>query len=124
MQNSKLPSIIRGKPKAKLGSNSTSLLNSVTSTAGNAAYSAFSYFSGASVAVEPVKADYVTFTKFADVELVEGQPPTSCLLVGFISGFQIWDISQSMKILSRSVKKTDLKITEMMYVSCILLDSS
>lgn len=112
MQTAKVVTI-RGKPKA-LGSNSASLLNSVTSTAGNAAYSAYSYFSGATNPVEPVKSDYVTFTKFEDVELVEGQPPTPCLFVGFMSGFQIWDISQSVKILSRSVKKADLKVTEMM----------
>jgi hypothetical protein len=114
MQTAKVVTI-RGKSKT-VGSNSASIINSVTSTAGNAAYSAYSYFSGVTNPVEPQKSDFVTFTKFEDIELLEGQPPTACLLVGFMSGFQIWDISQSVKVLARSVKKADLKVTEIMYV--------
>ena len=120
------PKIVKGKPKPieTTASVATSFLSSVGTTAGSTAYSVLTYLSGTTNNTVPTteeKKDYVTFTKFEDVELVEGQDPTPCLLVGYQSGFQIWDLSQSEKVLARNVKKTDLKITELMCVLSLLL---
>jgi hypothetical protein len=110
------PRIVKGKAKPEV--TTTSFLTTVGSTAGNAAYSAFTYLSGAtpSATVEEKK-DLVTFTKFAELELVEGQEPVHCLMIGYQSGFQIWDLSQSEKYLAANTKTLDLKVTELMYVS-------
>src|SRR4051794_31445087 len=108
------PRIVKGKLKPEI--TTTSFLTTVGSTAGNAAYSAFTYFSGATpTPTVEEKKDLVTFTKFEDIELVEGQEPVHCLMIGYQSGFQIWDLSQSEKILAGNAKNVDLKITELMY---------
>lgn len=103
------------KGKAKPEISTSSFLTTVGSTAGNAAYSAFTYLSGATpVPTVEEKKDLVTFTKFEDIELVEGQDPVHCLLIGYQSGFQIWDLTQSEKILAGNTRNVDLKVNELM----------